>query len=570
MEGGPSPIFLLLGLLVGKQDIYFYKNKKKKQPIDFPMMNSMESTNPFGFGNVTQVERGSDLWNFLRRKLNLAYGARTDNYNYPGSLPISLSRNRITDIFYTWDNWAVTDKCDGMRISWMICMFHGMPVVAIVNRRMEFYICGEMPIPDFLTKPLADRGGGGKTSSSRNMHNIATVFDGDMVVDRDSGRHIFIIADHNMHRSRNLRKLTYGHRMDIAAQCIDEWIRTCERTLGYQFSNDGPYSHPFVRQHKIGGGSRRLYLAGSPFDVCVKPVMPVGRLYFLHRHVIPSLPYHVDGLCFTNTEKMLRPMMCPDILKYKENHTFDLLWWSVAIPLPAFCRRRHTDNDHHHDHTALKQSLPLIPDPQQIVPGISARVVSFISQMHVQQPPERDASTMMASTTENNEYDPSDPGMMTSSGRTNDFYLLVAGSQKNEWLVFARQSVCGVYVSLEEEAADASASGGEHTQHEIRIPSSTLHGEVVECYLEYREEVVAASEEEDSVRFSDITWRPKCRRTYEKGQNPNASLTVLRTLGDRLENIAISELFGADEFGNHDFVTYHTEYRSPFAGIPDN
>jgi len=257
---------------------------------------------------------------------------------------------------------AVRWKTAGERAALVFTQFEGVPRVVHVNRALRMHALN-MRVPDFLASSLTVLDG-----EVRRLES--TMSDGTV-----ASRYIFEIIDIPVMAGVSLRRKHYAQRMHYGTQMLESWDKGIESLAANDdddddfdfddgdYGTDGDthgdtdddkkegkrtasgsqrrafresrvvrhlqeqYAHQIISKHCMAGGSSILFTsADACFGVCVKPLFAVQKVRAIIEQMVPLLCYPVDGLCFTRMQATLRPMHCPDILKWKWTNTIDFLW----------------------------------------------------------------------------------------------------------------------------------------------------------------------------------------------------------------------------------------------------
>jgi hypothetical protein len=347
----------------------------------------MIGTLPFGHGMARRIDpcQHFDLYCLIAEHAYTACGMRwqkpaapgrngrpPNSIRFPGPLPVSLYRNDIRQLFFSGDESILTWKSDGERMLVIITTIGMQTLSVCFDRARNMYIVslnldmlfGGVSADDIVTMTTTSASATdmsyGKHAAQQQQQQqqqiphwsqpgVTTVLDCELVtVHLQQQRHLLEIMDVPMWCSQRWRtQRNYKQRMDPVAQNVQafhDMQRTRLQQLQLQqqqpplhqlLSYAIDYHNAAVKSRKFGGGSAiALCLdnhwsqaaaesASECFDIAVKPLFLIQDAQLMEEHLVPRLPYPVDGVCTTPLSTALTPLQCPLIKKQKRHHTFD-------------------------------------------------------------------------------------------------------------------------------------------------------------------------------------------------------------------------------------------------------
>ena len=228
-----------------------------------------------------------------------AWGFKHTIFHNPSPNPISLERKYLPQLESEISDFVVAEKSDGVRYLMVIGTVGQKGFCVMVNRKMQMF---EVPIfanSDFFK---------------------GSVFDGEMVVEslgREHERQKFLVYDlvsvhGETRRTKDFleRYNEYFQIFDLEGKDIMDYDITKWESDAYELANS---------KAKIVclGNKMALQFAPKPFVQLIH----VGSLW----RSIPKLKHSSDGLVITRVSAKIGTGTDPNILKWKENHTIDLI-----------------------------------------------------------------------------------------------------------------------------------------------------------------------------------------------------------------------------------------------------
>lgn len=194
---------------------------------------------------------------------------------FPGSIPVSLMRSDIKQLYDASNYYVWSWKANGVRFLLVAGTFGGHRLILLVNRARQIFL-----VP--LTVPA--------------MLFDGTILDGELVRTRDGG-FVFLVYDA---------------------------IMTCGVSCG-------EYAY-LIRLQNAGLLIRALGVQNGLFEIRVKPVYGPTQIADMLEHVLPFLDHEIDGLIATAVEPPVQPGQTNTILKHKRDtdHTIDFLVSATA------------------------------------------------------------------------------------------------------------------------------------------------------------------------------------------------------------------------------------------------
>jgi hypothetical protein len=213
---------------------------------------------------VTDTELHQTLFDEVRERWN-----HYTHDAFPGPQPVSIERVHLDSLR---NNYRVCEKSDGQRFLFVCSRYQGKPYCFVMNRKKDMYVLR------FEIVTEAFKG---------------TILDGEIILNKHTNRHEFLVYDSTMVCGRNTMDKTHEVRMTEALSVV-QFIKT----------------YP-----------------DSVFTVRLKSFYPFERFSWFVENVVPTLCYDIDGYVFTPNDDPVISGTHYRMFKWKEQHknTVDFL-----------------------------------------------------------------------------------------------------------------------------------------------------------------------------------------------------------------------------------------------------
>ena len=176
--------------------------------------------------NLHQVN-GAAKEDILKQLKELS-GDHSKNMKLPGPNPVSIERKDFEKLKNM--NYVIAEKTDGVRFVMFFCRVFGFKICCIVNRSLDVFLFPFRNIPRVLFQ--------------------GTVYDGEICVDKSTGKFVFLVFDAVMVSGVAVGQLNLYDRLKAALRSITEFKPDAEDPAELRFKGVVPLNAPMlIKQH---------------------------------------------------------------------------------------------------------------------------------------------------------------------------------------------------------------------------------------------------------------------------------------------------------------------------------
>lgn len=243
-------------------------DNQKDASIDLKIVSLLNKTKmqtvPFCDSNAVCLTAGT------KRVLFDEIRARWNNYAYdsfPGPQPVSIERCHLSAL--RSEPYWVCEKSDGQRFLFVCTRYENKPYCFVVDRKMDMFLLRF----EIVTEAFD-----------------GTILDGEIIVNKHTRKHEFLVYDSTMVCGRCTTQLTHSERMRAALEVV-------------------------------------RHAKSESFVVRLKTFYPLERIETFVNEIVPRLSYEIDGFVFTPEKDPVISGTHYRMFKWKEQHknTVDFL-----------------------------------------------------------------------------------------------------------------------------------------------------------------------------------------------------------------------------------------------------